>query len=257
VIESPASLRARFSAGLSPETTSGLAPGFVQANLVVVPRAVADLFLTWCRANPKPCPVLGVGGRAIPELGVADVARELPRYRVWRDGEEAGRPTDVADLWREDFVSIALGCSYSVEKPLLAAGVRLRHLERGINPPIHRTGIETVPVGPFRGKLIVSMRPIARADVVRAVAISARYPLAHGAPVHVGDPSAIGITEASLINGSPLRAEPGEVAVFWACGVTPESALRAARLPLAITHAPGCMLLTDLALDSLADRAAA
>lgn len=253
----PSAWRARFAAGESPITTAGLARGFVQANLAVVPRDVADEFLAWCRANPKPCPVLAVGGRAIPELGVLDVARELPRYRVWRDGEEVERPTDVAAIWRDDFISVALGCSYSFDDALAAAGVRLRNVEQGINPPIHVTGLETRRVGRFGGKLIVSMRPLSRADAVRAVAITARYPLAHGAPVHIGDPRAIGIDPDRPINESTMRAEDDEVAVFWACGVTPESALRGARLKLAITHAPGAMLLTDLKLDSLADRAAA
>lgn len=253
----PAHWRTRFANGDSPITTAGLAGGFVQANLAVVPRDVADEFLGWCRANPKPCPVLGVGGRSIPELGVQDVARELPRYRVWRNGEVAAKPTDVAGLWRDDFVSVALGCSYSFDAALAAAGVRLRNVERGINPPIYRTGLQTKRVGRFGGPLIVSMRPLSRADAVRAVAITARYPLAHGAPVHIGDPGAIGIDPDRPINESTLRAGADEVAVFWACGVTPESALREARLELAITHAPGAMLLTDLRLESLGQRAAA
>jgi uncharacterized protein YcsI (UPF0317 family) len=257
VPESPAALRRRFAGGDSPATTAGLARGFVQANLAVVPRDVADEFLAWCMANPKPCPVLGVGGRSIPELGVTDIARELPRYRVWRNGEVADAPTDVADLWRDDLVSVALGCSYSFDDALAAAGVRLRHVEQHINPPIYTSSLETRAVGRFSGELIVAARPIARDQVMRAVAVTARYPLAHGAPVHVGDPRAIGIDPDAPTNGSPLRPEANELAVFWACGVTPETALRTARLPFAITHLPGAMLLTDLRLETLLDRAAA
>lgn len=246
--ETPASLRARFAEGVSPATTAGLAPGFVQANLVVLPREASEDFLAWCRANPRPCPVLAVGGRAIPGLGVADVARDLPRYRVWREGEPVAAPTDVAGLWTDDLVSIALGCSYSFDAALAAAGVRLAHVELGINPPIYRAAIQTRAVGRFGGALIVAMRPLARQDAVKAVAVTAAYPLAHGAPIHLGDPRAIGVDLDAPLNGSALRPAPGEIAAFWACGVTPETALRTARLPLAITHFPGAMLLTDLAL---------
>lgn len=243
--DAPAAWRARFAAGETRATTAGLAPGFMQANLVVVPRAALDDFLAWCAANPKACPVLAVGGRAIPALGVGDVARDLPRYRVWRDGSVVDAPTEVADRWHDDFVSVALGCSYSLDDALQTAGVHLRHLEDGVNPPIYATSLATRPVGPFRGPLIVAMRPIARREVVHAVAITARHPLAHGAPIHLGDPRAIGVDLDRPANGATLRPRGDEVAVFWACGVTPESALAAARLPLAFTHYPGAMLLTD------------
>jgi uncharacterized protein YcsI (UPF0317 family) len=257
VTEHPRALRARFAAGEVLATTAGLASGFVQANLVVLPRDVAEPFLAWCRSNPKPCPVLAVGGRAIPELGVGDVARELPRYRVWRDGEIADTPADVQKVWREDLVSVALGCSYSFDAALEAAGVRLRHVEQGINPPIYETALETAPVEPFGGKLIVAMRPLSPADAARAVAVTAPHVLAHGAPVHLGNPRAIGVDQEAPLNGSMLRPGPGEIGAFWACGVTPESALRRAKLPFAITHFPGAMLITDLRLDQPSMHAAA
>jgi uncharacterized protein YcsI (UPF0317 family) len=256
-VTDPATLRAAFAAGEAPATTAGLAPGFVQANLVVLPRAVADDFLAWCRLNARPCPVLGVGGRAIAALGVDDIARDLPRYRVWRDGAVVDQPTDVANLWQDDLVSIALGCSYSFDDALAAAGVRLRHIEARVNPPIYTSTLATRPHGPFGGKMVVAMRPILRHQVARAVAVTARYPLAHGAPIHLGEAGAIGVDLDAPDNDSALRAASDEVAAFWACGVTPESALRQARLTFAITHSPGAMLITDLRLADIRDRAAA
>lgn len=249
--DSPTRLRERFAAGFAPETTAGLARGFVQANLVVVPREIAAEFIAWCRANPKPCPVLAVGGRAIPELGVADIARDLPRYRVWRDGVAAETPTDVTDLWTGDLVSVALGCSYSFDDALAGAGVRMRHLEEGVNPPIYETALATRPVGRFAGAVIAAMRPLARADAVRAVAVTHEFPLAHGAPIHLGDPRAIGVDAGRPLNQATLRPRGDEIAAFWACGVTPETALRQARPAFAITHFPGAMLVTDLKLAAL------
>ncbi len=251
--DTPKALRERFRAGWAPTTTAGLAPGHVQANLVAVPRDHAEAFETWCRRNPKPCPIIGIGGRAIPKLGVQDIATDLPRYRVWHDGRVTDEPTDVAAVWQDELVSFALGCSYSFDAALAAAGVRLRHLEQDINPPIYRTAVQTKEAPPFGGALVVAMRPLSPEHALLAARVTAPLKLAHGAPIHTGDPMILGIDLDDPLNGSPLRPEADELPVFWACGVTPENALRHAKLPFAITHHPGAMLITDLTLDDIAE----
>lgn len=237
--------------------TVGAAPAYVQGNVVIVPRDSAFDFLLYCQRNPKPCPLLAVGNPgdpALPPLGAdLDIRTDVPRYRVWRDGELDGELTDITALWRDDFVSFVLGCSFSFEQALLAAGVPLRHVERGDNVAMFRTAIATNAAGAFRGPLVVTMRPLAPADAIRAVQITSRFPNVHGAPVHIGDPQAIGIDDLSAPDyGDPVDIRAGEIPVFWACGVTPQAALMAARLPLVITHAPGCMLVTDLLNEHLA-----
>ena len=255
--DDPHRLRLAFRAGLDVATTARLAPGHVQGNLVILPAAEARGFLDYCALNPKPCPVIGVsepGDPFLPALGRdLDIRSDLPRYRVWRDGALADEPQSVRDVWRDDFVAIVLGCSYSFDQLLLEAGVALRHWERGQNPPYWRTAIDTVPAGPFGGKLIVSMRPLTPADAIRAIALTARYPTLHGAPVHLGFPEAIGIADLDRPDGGEaLALRDGELPVFWACGVTPQSAIEHAKPALCITHKPGAMLVTDVTLRSLA-----
>lgn len=237
--------------------TSGVAPDFVQGNLVVLPRALAYDFLLYCQRNPKPCPLLAVGDSGdpgLPSLGQdIDIRTDVPRYRVWRDGELADEVTDIKALWRDDLVSFVLGCSFSFEQALLAAGVPLRHLERGDNVAMFRTSVATVPAGSFSGPLVVTMRPLLPHHAIRATQVTSRFPGVHGAPVHVGDPGAIGIADLARPDyGDPVDIRPGEIPVFWACGVTPQAAMIKARPPLAITHAPGCMLVTDLRNEHLA-----
>lgn len=231
--------------------TSGHAPGFVQGNLAILPRDWAEDFLRFAQANPKPCPLLGVseaGSPAVPALGRdLDIRTDLPRYRVWRDGELADEPTDLSAVWREDLVSFVIGCSFSFEEALLQADVPVRHIARGSNVPMYRTSIATERAGRFHGPLVVSMRPLKPADAIRAVQITSRLPAVHGAPVHLGFPEAIGIKDIGRPDyGDAVPVEEGELPVFWACGVTPQAAIAAARPPFAITHAPGCMLVTDL-----------
>ena len=231
--------------------TSGLAPGFVQGNLAILPHDYAEDFLRFCQANPKPCPLLGVseaGDPAIPALGDnLDIRTDIPRYRVWRDGEAIDEPRDVKSVWRDDLVSFVLGCSFSFEEALLQADVPLRHLQRGTNVPMYGTSIQTRRAGRFHGPLVVSMRPMKPADAIRAVQITTRLPAVHGAPVHLGYPEQIGISDIAKPDyGDAVLVERGELPVFWACGVTPQAAIAAARVPFAITHAPGYMLVTDL-----------
>jgi len=235
--------------------TTGLAPGFVQGNLVVVPADLADDFATFCRLNPKPCPVIDMtepGSPRVPQLGdEIDLRTDLPSYRVWRDGEVVEQTVDISHHWRDDLVGFVLGCSFTVEEPLLAAGIRLRHLAERKNTAMYRTSIACEPAGRFAGPLVVSMRPLNESDVSRATEITARYPLAHGAPIHAGAPEQIGITDLSTPHyGDPIELAADDVPVFWACGVTPQAAIARARIPFAITHMPGCMLVTDLRADN-------
>jgi uncharacterized protein YcsI (UPF0317 family) len=231
--------------------TSGLAYGYVQGNLAILPRDFAEDFLRFCQANPKPCPLLGVsevGDPAIPALGAdLDIRTDIPRYRVWRDGELVDEPRDIRSAWRDDLVSFVLGCSFSFEEALLAADVPVRHIALNRNVPMYRTSIATQRAGRFHGPLVVSMRPMKPVDAIRAVQITARLPAVHGAPVHLGFPEAIGISDIGKPDyGDAVPVERGELPVFWACGVTPHAAIAAARVPFAITHAPGYMLVTDL-----------
>ena len=231
--------------------TAGLAYGYVQGNLAILPHDYAEDFLRFCQANPKPCPLIGVGEKgspAIPALGAdLDIRTDIPRYRVWRDGEVADEPRDIKSVWRDDLVSFVLGCSFSFEEALLAADVPLRHIARGVGVPMYRTSIQTQRAGRFHGPVVVSMRPLKPADAIRAVQITGRLPAVHGAPIHLGYPEQIGITDLAKPDyGYPLPLEPGELPVFWACGVTPQAAIAAAKVPFAITHAPGYMLVTDL-----------
>jgi uncharacterized protein YcsI (UPF0317 family) len=231
--------------------TTGLAPGFVQGNLAILPRDLANDFLRFCQSNPKPCPLLGVsepGDPKVPALGAdLDLRSDLPRYRVWRDGELIEEPTDIATWWRDDLVAFVIGCSFSFEEALIENGLPMRHIARGTNVPMYRTSIATTPAGRFQGPLVVSMRPLKPADAIRAVQITTRFPAVHGAPVHIGFPEQIGIADLGQPDyGDPVPVAPGELPVFWACGVTPQAAIAAARPPFAITHAPGSMLVTDL-----------
>jgi uncharacterized protein YcsI (UPF0317 family) len=237
--------------------TSGLAEGYVQGNVVILPKACADDFLRYCQRNPQPCPVLAVsepGRPELPALGAdLDIRTDVPRYRVWREGVLVDEPTDIRDLWRDDLVSFAIGCSFSFEQALLEAGLPVRHIEQGRNVPMYRTSIATTPAGPFSGPLVVTMRPMRAAAVIRAIQVTSRFPDVHGAPVHLGDPSLIGIADLARPDyGDAVDVYPDELPVFWACGVTPQAAIAQARLPFCITHAPGAMLVTDLLNHELA-----
>jgi uncharacterized protein YcsI (UPF0317 family) len=249
--DDPTAVRAAIRAGDWTAPTAGLASGRVQANLVVLPERVAYDFLRFCVANPRPCPVLEVTEAGSPEPGQAapgaDLRTDVPRYRVFRDGELSDEVDDIRALWRDDLVAFLIGCSFTFERALLAAGLPVRHVEEGVNVPMYRTSIECRPAGAFSGPMVVSMRPLAPAQALRAVQITSRYPTVHGAPVHLGDPEAIGIAALDSPDyGDPVTIHRGEVPVFWACGVTPQAAAAAARPELMITHAPGHMFVTDL-----------
>lgn len=247
---SPAQVRAQIRAGVIDFPTAGMCRGYAQANLVILPPEHAEDFALFTRRNPFPCPVLEIV-RDTPEthdMGEgADITRDIPRYRVWRDGVLAEERTDVSDLWRPGYVGFLLGCSFSFEEALLAAGIPVRHIEQGRNVPMFKTGIQTVPAGPFSGPMVCSMRPMTMQQAALARDITAAMPNVHGAPVQIGDPEAIGVSDVMKPDyGDPVDIFPGEVPVFWPCGVTPQAAVENAKLPLVITHAPGHMFITDV-----------
>ena len=254
----PSEIRRAIRAGKYRKHTAGLAPGHVQGNVCILPQEYADEFRAFCERNPKPCPLLAVsepGDPRLPSLGEdLDIRTDVPRYRVFRDGTLTEEMSDLRDLWRQDLVTFVLGCSFSFEEALMAAGLPLRYVEQGRNVPMYRTNVDTVPAGRFRGKLVVSMRPFKPADAIRAIEITSRYPRVHGAPVHIGFPEAIGIENlGEPWAGDPTEVRAGEIPLFWACGITPQSVVLDARPSLCITHAPGHMLVTDLANASLAE----
>jgi uncharacterized protein YcsI (UPF0317 family) len=237
--------------------TSGLADGYVQGNVVILPEALANDFLRYCQRNPKPCPVLAVGepGQAkLPTLGAdIDICTDVPRYRVWRKGELVDEPTDISKLWRKDLVAFVLGCSFSFEQALTEAGLPMRHIQQNRNVAMYRSSIATKAAGVFHGQMVVSMRPFKAADAIRAIQITSRFPDVHGAPVHIGDPAQIGIANLSHPDyGDAVEVLADEIPVFWACGVTPQAAITQAKPEFCITHAPGAMLITDLLNHQLA-----
>jgi uncharacterized protein YcsI (UPF0317 family) len=247
----PSELRRAIRAGRHKGHTSGFAAGYAQGNLVVLPEAFAGNFLRFCQRNPKPCPLLGMsepGDPCIPALGLdLDIRTDIPGYCVFRQGVMEQEVSDLRSLWRDDFVAFVLGCSFSFEAALIENGVPLRHIQQGKNVAMYRTSVANKAAGPFAGNMVVSMRPMRAADAIRAIQITSRFPAVHGAPVHVGDPALLGIADISKPDfGDPVDVLTDELPVFWACGVTPQEAIRAAKPALAITHKPGSMLVTDM-----------
>jgi uncharacterized protein YcsI (UPF0317 family) len=248
--DEPRAARAAIRRGQFTGHTAGLAPGYVQANLCILPKHLATDFAAFCQRNPKPCPLIGmgaVGDPMLPDLGDIDIRTDLPMYRVWRHGELEAEVADIKGLWSDDMVTFAIGCSFSFEAPLIEEGIPLHHIMHDTVVPMWRTSIDCVPAGAFRGKMVVSMRMMTPADAIRAVQVTSRFPAVHGAPVHIGLPERIGIADITKpdYGDPPPVLDDGLLPVFWACGVTPQSVVREARLPLCITHKPGSMLITD------------
>lgn len=231
--------------------TSGLATGAMQGNVVILPADYANEFLLFCQNNPVSCPLIGVsevGNYKMPTLGDdIDMRHDIPEYYVYRNGEKVESRSDIEDLWQDDMVAFVLGCSFSFEHALSQAGLTPRNIEQGVNVSMFETNIPTVPAGRFFGNTVVTMRPYVPKDAIRAIQITTRFPKAHGAPLHFGSPETIGIQDLSKPEfGDPVTIQAGEVPVFWACGVTPQLAIRNAKPPICITHAPGKMLVTDI-----------
>lgn len=256
----PRAVRRAIRDGRFTGFTNHVARDFVQGNLVAVPAHDADAFEDYCRANPQALPILGrsePGARTLPAVADdLDLARDAGGYMIFRDGELAETPRDASGAWRDDLVTFILGCSFSFEAILQRYGIRLRHLDEGDVSAMYVTDRETVAAGPFRGRLVVSMRALTPADAIRATIVSARYPRFHGAPVSIGLPADLGIRDLAESYGGHgmTRLLPGELPVFWACGATGQIAVREARLPLCITHHKAHMIVTDLPLPTTGER---
>jgi len=253
----PKQIRNLIRKGKWDRPTAGLAMGYAQANLVILPRRYAFDFLLFCQRNPKPCPLLEVlepGEFKTRFLSSdADIRTDIPRYNVYRKGKLEGRVKNIKSLWEKDLVTFLLGCSFSFEEAMLRSKIPVRHIEEGKNVPMFVTHIRCKSAGIFRGPMVVTMRPIPSDKITRAVQITSRYASVHGAPIHIGDPATIGIKNLKKPDfGDPVTIKKGEVPVFWACGVTPQVAVTKARPDLCITHAPGHMFISDLLNEELA-----
>lgn len=247
----PREARMKIRNGEITTQTSGMCNGYAQANLCILPKKYAYDFLLFASRNPTSCPILEVldeGSRYTRYMADhADIATDIPKYRIYQNGVLTEEVTDISAYWQDDFVSFLIGCSFSFEGELLDAEVPIRHIEQGRNVPMFLTNIPCEPAGIFHGNMVVSMRPIPYGQVVRAVTATAAMPKVHGAPVHIGDPALIGIADITKPDfGDSVEIHAGDVPVFWPCGVTPQAAIMAAKPELAITHAPGHMFLTDV-----------
>ena len=247
----PSEVRQLIREGKIDFQTSGMCNGYAQANMAVLPKDLAFDFLLFTQRNQKPCPVLDVTepGSPVPRLIApnADLRYDIPRYRIYKKGELTDEVTNLDQYWRDDLVAFLLGCSFSFEGPMLDAGLDVRHITDNHNVPMYITNIECVPAGVFHGPMVVSMRPMKPKDAVRAVQVTSRMPFVHGAPIHFGDPEAIGIKDISKPDfGDASLIKPGEVPVFWACGVTPQAVAMAVKPEFMITHAPGHMFISDV-----------
>jgi uncharacterized protein YcsI (UPF0317 family) len=250
-LNSPASVRRNIRSGSFTGHTSGMAPGYTQGNLVILPTKQAMDFMRYCQRNPKPCPLVGVSDTGNPMLitlgNDIDIRTDIPSYNVYRNGELVETVNDIKSLWQNDFVAFIIGCSFSFEQAMMNEGIPIRHIEKNLTVPMYVSSIETSPAGIFRGGTVVSMRPMTARNAIRAVEITSRFPHTHGSPIHFGDPNVIGIKDISKPDwGDAQYIADNETPVFWACGVTPQNAIRKAKPEICITHTPGSMLITDL-----------
>ncbi|MFC7395370.1 putative hydro-lyase [Scopulibacillus cellulosilyticus] len=247
----PSELREMIRGNQLVKPTAGMAGGYAQANLAILKKEHAFDFLLFCQRNPKPCPLLDVteAGSPVPKFAApsGDIRTDIPKYRIYKHGELAEEVTDITDYWKDDMVAFLIGCSFTFEHALLNNNISVRHIEEDRNVPMYKTNISCIEAGIFHGKMVVSMRPIPQKDVVRAVQVTSRFPDVHGAPVHIGDPGAIGIKDIQKPDfGDSVTIREGEVPVFWACGVTPQSIAMETKPSIMITHAPGYMFITDI-----------
>ncbi|MDO5115113.1 MAG: putative hydro-lyase [Synergistaceae bacterium] len=247
---SPREMRNLIRAGEWTYPTTGLCNGNVQCNLIVLPKDWAYDFLVFAQRNPKSCPLLDVTEIGSPKPVImaedSDLRTDIPKYRVWRDGVVVDEPTDVIKYWRDDLVAFLTGCSFSFENALVENSIPMRHIDDGTNVAVYITNIQCTPAGRLSGPMVVSMRPVRNEKVPASVLCTGRFPSMHGAPVHIGDPSAIGIKDINKVDfGDRIEVKEGEMPVFWACGVTPQAVVMNSKPPFAITHAPGYMYISD------------
>lgn len=247
----PTEVRKEIAQGNITGPTAGMSAGYAQANLVILPKKYAYDFLLFTQRNPRSCPLLEVGDVGDPYLKHiakgCDITKEIPKYRIFKDGVLQGEYTEVSEYWRDDLVSFLIGCSFSFESELMEAGVPVRHIEESCNVPMYKTNIACEEAGVFHGNMVVSMRPIPYELVPRAVLATGSVPKVHGAPIHIGTPEAIGITDLYHPDfGDMVSIHEGEVPVFWPCGVTPQNVIMDSKPEFCITHAPGHMLITDI-----------
>ncbi|MFD4929296.1 putative hydro-lyase [Peribacillus butanolivorans] len=247
----PAELRAMIRNNELIKPTAGMANGYAQANLAILKKEHAFDFLLFCQRNPKSCPLLDVTeiGSPIPKFAAqsGDIRTDIPKYRIYKYGELVEEVTDISDYWEDDMVGFLIGCSFTFEHALLNNDISIRHIEEDCNVPMYKTNISCTEAGIFHGKMVVSMRPIPQQDVVRAAQVTSRFPAVHGGPIHIGDPGAIGVSNIQQPDfGDAVTIREGEVPVFWACGVTPQSIAMETKPAIMITHAPGHMFITDI-----------
>ncbi|MGH1428674.1 MAG: putative hydro-lyase [Arenicella sp.] len=241
------------------DNTSGILPGLVQGNVVILPKIIADQFIEFCLLNPIPCPIIGVsepGVAEIPVLGEClDIRRDIPEYHVFEQGEFTKAVSDIEAYWQDDSVAAVFGCSFSFELALQNAGINIRNLDLGLNVSMYDTNIALKSTEHFSGNMVVSMRPFKKSQIDQVIKVTETFTKSHGAPVHIGDPAEIGIENIHQPEyGAAVPLEDDDVLVFWGCGVTTQRVLRRAKLPLLITHAPGKMLVADYDYDGLIER---
>ena len=247
---SPAKLRELIRKGEITGPTAGMSKGYTQANLAILKKEYAFDFLFFCQRNPKSCPLIDVTEPGVFESTIAkdsDIRKDIPKYRIYKDGNFVEELTDITSYWEDDMVCFLIGCSFTFETPLLENGIPIRHIEENCNVPMYKTNIPTKKAGQFEGPTVVSMRPMKHSDAIRAVQITSRYPGVHGAPIHIGDPSQIGISDIHNPDfGDSVTIKEDEIPVFWACGVTPQAVAMQSKPSIMITHAPGYMFISDL-----------
>ncbi|WP_419726724.1 putative hydro-lyase [Terrisporobacter petrolearius] len=256
--ESPVKVRKMIREGKYSKPTSGICSGYAQANLVILPKDLAYDFLLFTQRNPKSCPILEVsdeGSRSLKYIAKGvDIAKDIPKYRVYENGILRGEYEDVEEFWQEDFVSFLIGCSFSFESELIKNHIEVRHIAQGRNVPMYKTNIECIEAGIFKGNMVVSMRPIPYNQVIKAVTVTEQFPKVHGTPIHIGDPKIIGIEDINSPEfGDSVTIKKGEVPIFWPCGVTPQSVVMNVKPSIVITHSPGHMLITDIKNEELKD----
>jgi uncharacterized protein YcsI (UPF0317 family) len=227
--------------------TVGRAGRYVQTGLVVLPKSSAYDFLVFCQRNPKPCPLLEVTDPGCPTLTKlapgADIRYEIGSYDIWREGKLDEQVPDIKQYWKKDSVGFMLGSSLTFSQALKEA-----ECESSTGITLYNTNITCVPSGSFKGHMVVTMQTLPPEKVARAVQVTGRFQATHGAPIHIGDPEAIGITDLSKTTGntSAPSIPKGHVPLFWACSVTPQIIAQETKIDFMITHSSGHGFVTDL-----------